>query len=50
MPWRASFVSSGAVTGTAVGLADPWLHRTRPGTAGVTLSPAPGGTVLSGRF
>jgi membrane-associated phospholipid phosphatase len=43
-------VLTGAVTGTAVGLAVPWLHRTRAGSASVTLSPAPGGAVLSGRF
>jgi polar amino acid transport system permease protein len=43
-------VLTGAMTGTAVGFAVPWLHRTRPGATLLTLSPRPGGAVLSGRF
>jgi membrane-associated phospholipid phosphatase len=43
-------VLTGAVSGTAVGLAVPWLHRVRPGSAAVRITPAPRGVVLSGAF
>jgi membrane-associated phospholipid phosphatase len=42
-------VIAGAAAGFAVGTAVPWLHRRR-GPGAVTLAPAPGGAVLTGRF
>jgi membrane-associated phospholipid phosphatase len=42
-------VITGAAVGFGVGTGIPWLHR-GGGEPGVSLAPAPGGLVLSGRF
>jgi membrane-associated phospholipid phosphatase len=43
-------VLTGAATGTAIGLAVPWLHRRRPGQRAVRLSIVPGGVALAGEL
>jgi membrane-associated phospholipid phosphatase len=43
-------VLTGAVTGTAVGLAVPWLHRRRPDGHALRLSVVPGGVAVAGEF
>jgi membrane-associated phospholipid phosphatase len=43
-------VLAGAATGTAIGLAVPWLHRNGKGPSAVRLSIAPGGVALAGDF
>jgi membrane-associated phospholipid phosphatase len=40
----------GAATGTAVGLAVPWLHRRQDGPPPVTVAVAPGWVGVNGRF
>jgi len=40
-------VLAGAATGTAVGLAVPWLHRNPSAAGAIRISPAPRGVVLS---
>jgi membrane-associated phospholipid phosphatase len=43
-------VLTGAATGTAVGLAVPWLHRKRPGGRALRLSIVPGGLAVAGEL
>jgi membrane-associated phospholipid phosphatase len=43
-------VLTGAVTGTAIGLAVPWLHRRQDGPPPVSVAAAPGWIGVSGRF
>lgn len=43
-------VLTGAVAGTAIGLAVPWLHRRQDGPPPVSVAAAPGWIGVSGRF
>lgn len=43
-------VLAGAVTGTAIGLTVPWLHRRQDGPPSLAVAAAPGWVGVSGRF